>query len=253
MNREAQLVATFVELTDVLVDQFDVVELLTHLTDRCVEVLDVAAAGLLLADPAGNLRVVASSSEAMHTMELLELQSAEGPCVECFRTGQPIVNIQLTATDQPWPTFGPRAIAEGFVSVSAIPMRLRKRTIGALNLFRTSADALADRDIVAAQAFADVATIGILQNRAVEEANTVNNQLTAALNSRILIEQAKGMVAERMGIAMEQAFTKLRSHARAHNLSLSDLATQVVRGDIIADALDDDPKASPSPAKRTGQ
>ena len=244
MNRESVLVATFVELTDVLVDQFDVVELLTNLTDRCVEVLDVAAAGLLLADPSGELRVVASSSEAMHTLELLELQSAEGPCFECFHTGKPSVNTALTAIDQPWPRFGPSALAAGFVSVSALPMRLRGRTIGALNLFRSDAGALSERDQVAAQAFADVATIGILQNRAVEEAQTVNDQLTAALNSRVIIEQAKGMIAERTGLDMARAFDGLRHHARSHNLRLSDLAEQVVSGRVSPGSLSVKPPPS---------
>ena len=238
MSRESLLVATFVELTDVLVDEFDVVDLLTRLTDRCVEVLDVTAAGLLLVDPSGELRVVASSSEAMHTLELFELQSSEGPCFECFQTGEPIANAQLTTTDQPWATFGPRAIASGFLSVTALPMRLRGRTIGALNLFRSDADELSERDLVAAQAFADVATIGILQHRAVEEAQTVNDQLTAALNSRVVIEQAKGMVAERTGLDMADAFNRLRGHARDHNVRLSDLAAQVVAGTVSPASLD---------------
>ncbi|MEP6626232.1 MAG: GAF and ANTAR domain-containing protein [Acidimicrobiia bacterium] len=246
MSREALLVATFVELTDVLVDEFDVVELLTHLTDRCVEVLDVTAAGLLLAEPSGELRVVASSSEAMHTLELFELQSAEGPCFECFHSGEPIANAQLSTTDQPWENFGPRAVASGFLSVTALPMRLRGRTIGALNLFCSDAGVLSERDLIAAQAFADVATIGILQHFAVEEAQTVNDQLTAALNSRVIIEQAKGMVAERTGLDMANAFNRLRGHARAHNVRLSELAAQVVAGTLSPGFLDSQP---PPPTK----
>ncbi len=246
MSRESLLVATFVELTDVLVDEFDVVDLLTRLTDRCVEVLDVTAAGLLLVDSSGELRVVASSSEAMHTLELFELQSSEGPCFECFQTGEPIANAQLTTTDQPWATFGPRAIASGFLSVTALPMRLRGRTIGALNLFRSDADELSERDLIAAQAFADVATIGILQHRAVEEAQTVNDQLSGALNSRVVIEQAKGMVAERTGLDMADAFNRLRGHARDHNVRLSDLAAQVVAGTVNPASLDE---KSPPPKK----
>ena len=246
MSRESLLVATFVELTDVLVDEFDVVDLLTRLTDRCVEVLDVTAAGLVLADPSGELRVVASSSEATHTLELFELQSSEGPCFECIQTGEPIANAQLTTTDQPWATFGPRAIASGFLSVTALPMRLRGRTIGALKLFRSDADELSERDLIAAQAFADVATIGILQHRAVEEAQTVNDQLTAALNSRVVIEQAKGMVAERTGLDMADAFNRLRGHARDHNVRLSDLAAQVVAGTVSPASLD---AKSPPPTK----
>ncbi len=247
MDRESKLLTAFVELADVLVDQFDVVDLLTHLTHRCVDVLDVDAAGILLADPSGGLRVVASSSEAMHTLELLEIQSAEGPCFECFGTGEALANVQLTGSDQPWPTFGPSALSAGFLSVTALPMRLRGRVIGALNLFRSDLGALGERDLVAAQALADVATISILQHRAVEEANTVNEQLTAALDSRVVIEQAKGMVAERTGQDMTASFGTLRSHARNHNLRLSDLAAQVVAGAINPGSLEAKP---PSGAKR---
>ena len=234
--RETLLINTFVELTDVLVDDFDVVDLLTQLAGRCVEVLDVDAAGIMLASADGELRVVASSSEAMRTLELFELQASEGPCFECYNTGEPTANIQLTDIGQLWPQFSPRAVAAGFLSVTALPMRLRGRTIGALNLFRSNLGDLGDQDLVAAQAFADVATIGILQHRAVEEAHTVNDQLTSALNSRIIVEQAKGMVAERTGLDMGAAFNRLRNHARRRNLLLSDLARHVVAGEVGPDS-----------------
>lgn len=148
--RETLLINTFVELTDVLVDDFDVVDLLTQLAGRCVEVLDVDAAGIMLASADGELRVVASSSEAMRTLELFELQASEGPCFECYNTGEPTANIQLTDIGQPWPQFSPRAVAAGFLSVTALPMRLRGRTIGALNLFRSNLGDLGDQDLVAA-------------------------------------------------------------------------------------------------------
>ncbi|MEO8692204.1 MAG: GAF domain-containing protein [Acidimicrobiales bacterium] len=249
MSKESVLVQTFVELTDALVDEFDVVDLLSRLTDGCVEVLDVTAAGLLLVDPAGELRVVASSSEAMHTLELFELHSAEGPCFECFHTGKAITNAQLATTDQPWAKFGPRAIASGFVSVTALPLRLRGQTIGALGLFRSDARVLSERDLIAAQAFADVATIPILKHRAVDEAHTLNDQLAAELNSAIIIEQAKGVVAERTGVDIVNAFNKLRGHALSHKAGLSDLAAHVVAGTVSAAALDaqDAPDETTSP------
>ena len=239
--REAALVRTFVELTDTLVDRFDVVELLTLLTDRCIDVLDVEAAGLMLATDRGELRVVASSSDAMRLLELFELQAEEGPCMDCYRTGNPIERPRLSLTDSRWPRFEPRALAAGFHAVHALPMRLRGQTIGALNLFRASEGALAEDDIVLGQAFADVATIGILQYRAASEAQAVNDQLNNALNSRVVIEQAKGMVAERSGVDMEQSFHRLRSYARGHNLRLVDVARSIIEGTLPAASLEPKP------------
>lgn len=238
MSREAALVQTFVEVADSLVDDFDLVELLTLVADRSVEVLDVAAAGLMVAGTDGELRVVASSSDAMRVLELFEVQAEEGPCPECYRTGVPIVNEQLTTVDHRWPEFAPRAVAAGFRSVHALPMRLRGQTIGALNLFRADEGLLDDGDVRAAQAFADVATIAILSQRASAEAQAVNEQLTHALNSRVVIEQAKGMVAQHTGLDMEQSFLRFRAHARNHNLRLADVARSLIDGDLRADALD---------------
>ncbi len=238
MPREALLARTLVELADTMVDDFDVVDLLTLLTDRCVEVLDVAAAGLMLTFPGGELRVMASSSEAMRLLELFELQSEEGPCPDCYRTGEPIVNHRLQSSGGPWPGFSPRALEAGFRSVHALPLRLRNVTIGALNLFRSDEGALSDADVAAAQALADVATIAVLQHRAVRDTQLVNEQLHYALNSRVVIEQAKGMVAERKGLDMDQAFSTLRSHARRHSLRLVDVAHDVIAGDLSPSVLD---------------
>jgi GAF domain-containing protein len=232
MPREALLTRTLVELADTLVDHFDVVDLLTLLTDRCVEVLDVAAAGLMLVAPEGDLRVVASSSEEVRLVELFEIQSQEGPCPECYRTGQPALSPNLATDAGHWPRFGPVALKAGFQSVHALPMRLRGVTIGALNLFRETEGALDEADIVAAQALADVATIAILQHRATVQAHVVVEQLNHALNSRIMIEQAKGMLAERGGLDMEAAFAWLRNHARSHNLLLVEVAQSVVDGTV---------------------
>jgi GAF domain-containing protein len=237
MPREALLARTLVELADTLVDDFDVVELLTLLADRCVEVLDVAAAGLMLAAPEGDLRVVASSSEEMRLVELFELQSQEGPCPDCYRTGEPIVSENLALQGTNWPRFGPVALGAGFRSVHALPMRLRGLTIGALNLFRAEEGPLDEADVIAAQALADVATIGILQHRAAMQAHVVVDQLSHALNSRIMIEQAKGMLAERAGLDMGDAFSWLRNHARSHNLLLADVAQSVIDGTVVPDAL----------------
>jgi GAF domain-containing protein len=232
MPREAVLTRTLVELADTLVDDFDVVELLTLLTDRCVEILDVAAAGLMLVAPEGDLRVVASSSEEMRLVELFELQSQEGPCPDCYRTGEPVLNQNLARDYGRWPRFGPVALEAGFRSVHAIPMRLRGVTIGALNLFRADEGLLEEADVVAAQALADVATIGILQHRAAIQAHIVVDQLNHALKSRIIIEQAKGILAERTHLDMNDAFSWLRNHARNHNLLLVDVAQSVIDGTL---------------------
>lgn len=243
MTREAVLARTLVELADTLVDDFDVVDLLTRLADRCVEVLDIEAAGIMLAAPDGQLRVMASSSEAMRVLELFEIQAQEGPCLESHRTGVPVVNQDLGAGNGRWPRFAPEALAAGFRSVHALPMRLRGSVIGALNLFRAGAGEMGPADIEVAQAFADVATIAILQHRAAQEAQVVNEQLTHALNSRIVIEQAKGMIAERLGLDMEWSFTALRNHARNHNVRLTDLADAVISGTTNPSALDPLPPA----------
>lgn len=238
MPREAMLAKTFVELADALVADFDAVELLTLLADRCVEVLGVDAAGLMLVAPDGDLRVMASSSEAMRVLELFELQAEEGPCLDCYRTGEPVVNQDLAAVNLRWPRFAPEALVAGFHSVHALPMRLRGTVIGALTLFHVEPGEMGEPDIAAAQAMADVATIAILSHRAAREAQVVNEQLNVALNSRIVIEQAKGMVAERTGRSMEEAFSTLRNHARNHNLRLAGVAQDVIDGRLAVSALD---------------
>ena len=237
MPPEAVLAQTMVELADTLVDDFDVVELLTVLADRCVELFQVNAAGLMLVAPGGELAVVASSSEAMRVLEVLEVQAEEGPCLDCFRSGVPVLNTSLAASVARWPTFAPQATQAGFLSVHALPMHLRNQVIGALNLFSDRIDELDGSDVLAAQAFADVATIAILQHRAITEAQLVNQQLNQALTSRIVIEQAKGVLAERSGIEMNEAFSRLRTYARNHNLRLVQVADDVIAGKLRADAL----------------
>ena len=238
MPREALLVRTLVELADTLVDDFDVVELLTLLVDQCVDVLGVSAAGFMLVAPEGDLRLAASSSEAMRVVELFELQSQEGPCLDCYRAGAPVVNQDLTIVNGRWPNFAPVALEAGFRSVHALPLRLRGQVIGAVNLFRADEGALDDLDVLAGQALADMATIAILQHRAAVESQLLNEQLNFALNSRVLIEQAKGVVSERASIDMQEAFSRLRNYARNHNLRLVDVAEQVIYRTLDTAALD---------------
>lgn len=232
MTREAVLARTMVELADTLVDDFDVVDLLTTLSGRCIDVLDIAAAGIMLAAPSGELRVVTSSSEAMRVVELFELQSQEGPCLDCYRTGQPVINVDLDTVNGRWPRFAAVAKMAGFRAADAIPMRLRGQVIGALNLFRSEPGSLDEEDVLVAQALADVSTIAILQHRTAVDSTVLNDQLNEALNSRIVIEQAKGMIAQRLRLDMPAAFTRLRNHARNHNHRLADVANDIVRGTL---------------------
>jgi GAF domain-containing protein len=233
MTRESVLLRTFVEMADTLVDDFDVVDLLTRLTDRCVDVLDISAAGIMLASPrGGDLRVVASSSESMRLVELFELQEAEGPCFDSFHSGALVTNPNLMTDDARWPRFARLAVDAGFRAVLALPMKLRGHTVGVLNLFGAVPGALDAADAQAAQALADVATIAVLQQRAAADSQALNEQLTQALQSRVAIEQAKGMIAERTGLDMEQSFKLLRDHARSHNLRLVDVAHAVQHGTV---------------------
>jgi GAF domain-containing protein len=238
MARESLLITTLVELADNLVDNYDVIDVLTVLSDRCVTTIDVDAAGVLLASAGGELQFVASSSESMRVLELFQLQADEGPCVDCYRDGVAIVNQALTEDDGRWPLFTPRALAQGFRGVHCLPLRLRGRTIGALNLFRTHQGNLDVEDVAVAQAFADVATIAILQHQSSLSASTLNDQLNNALHSRIIIEQAKGMIRQAVNCDMDEAFGRLRTHARNHNVGLTEVATQVVEGRISPGALD---------------
>jgi GAF domain-containing protein len=236
--KENLLIRTLVELADNLVEDFDVVDLLSHLADRCVEVLDVTAAGVMLAPPSGALQVVASSSETMRVLELYELQADQGPCLDCYATGEAVVNVDLLTAESLWPQFAPQAADAGFRSVHALPLRLRGLTIGALNLFRSDEGALDAAEATAAQGLADIATIAIIQHRVTIDAQRLNSQLSEALNSRITIEQAKGKISQAANVDMDRAFQMLRHHARSHNLRLSDLATDVAAGTMDPSSLD---------------
>jgi transcriptional regulator with GAF, ATPase, and Fis domain len=239
---------TFVELTDTMVAGFDVIDFLHVLTDRSVQLLDVSAAGLLLADPRGELRVVAASSEAARLLELFQLQNDQGPCLDCFRTGRSVQAVDLAAAAPRWPRFAPAARQAGFMAVQALPMRLREQVIGALNLFRADAGALAPAEIRVGQALADVATISLLHERSMRHSDTLNEQLQGALNSRVVIEQAKGKLAERLGVDMDQAFNLLRDRARTSNLRLSDLAQSFIEGTETLTALETSRSRQPQPS-----
>jgi GAF domain-containing protein len=242
MTREADVVRSLVKMADTLVDDYDVVGLLTGLTDRCVSLLGVSAAGVMLASPAGSLGLVAFSSEAMRLLELFELQVQEGPCLDAFRTGEPVGHVDLAAVSDRWPSFGAAARGAGFQSAVALPLRRRDVTLGALNLLSVSRTPMREADVIVARAFADLAALSISQHRASMEAQRLNEQLSAALTSRVVIEQAKGVISERAGTDLAEAFSRLRSFARNNNRRLTEVAQAAVDGTL-------DPRAWAVPAR----
>jgi transcriptional regulator with GAF, ATPase, and Fis domain len=228
-DRDQAFAEAVVVLADTMVADYDVVDLMDRLCGFCVELLPVAAAGLLLTDQHGDLRLLASSNERARLVELFQLENDhQGPILEAYRTGQPIVIADLGQYRDRWPGFIAEVRRQGFHAVHALPMRLRENVIGALSLFDTTATSLSVQDRRLAQAVADVATIGILQQRALTRGETLIEQLQGALNSRLIIEQAKGVLSERGDLDIDEAFTLLRDYARAHQQRLSALARAVV-------------------------
>lgn len=235
MDNYGRLAQAFVGLADTLVEDYDAVELAQQLIESCMLLLPISAAGVLIGDPRGQLHVLASSSEETRLLELLQVEADLGPCLLAYRTGEQVVVDDLRLDSQRWPEFACQADEYNYRSVCALPLRLREERVGALNLFRDEVGALAPSDVAVGQALADVATIGILHQRILMKADLINQQLQAALNSRIVIEQAKGVVAERANVGMEQAFELLRAHARRTRQRLADIALAVVEnGDTTA-------------------
>ena len=232
-SRESRVTSAFVELADTLVDDYDIIDLLDRLVGHTVELLSADAAGIMLADSRRELRVVAASSEDAELMELMQLQNGQGPCLECYRTATPVSVHDLNDAAGRWPLFVEAVNQQGaFRSVHALPLRLRGEAVGALNLFHAQPGGLPPDDLVLGQALADVATIGILQEQAIRRGEVVNEQLQTALNSRVVIEQAKGVLAQHGGLTMDQAFEQLRGYSRTNNLRLSEVARSLVEGDL---------------------
>jgi GAF domain-containing protein len=219
--RETMLAEAFVDLADTLVADFDVVDLSQRLVEDCVSLLAASAAGLLLIDQRGGLRVLASTSEETRLLELFQVQVDRGPCLDCIRQGAPVLVPDLELAKRRWPLFVEEALPRGFRSVHAVPLRLRSDVIGALNLFHTEPGPMADVDVRAAQALADIATIAILQQRTISRGEVLAEQLQIALNSRVVIEQAKGVLAATGNLDMDRAYTQLRNYVRRRNLRLT--------------------------------
>jgi GAF domain-containing protein len=226
-SREARISAAFVKVADTLTTDFDVVDLLHTLVEECVDLVDVDAGGLMLADEHGQLQLMTSTNESADLVELMQLSADAGPCIDCFATGQPVTVPSIQRSGGRWPAFQKAAIQKRFHSAHATPMKLRGQIIGTMNLFSQNSTEITARDAALVQALADVATIGILQERLIREGHVVAEQLHTALDSRILIEQAKGVIAHSLTVDMTDAFAVMRKYARTNNLTIRSVAEQI--------------------------
>lgn len=241
-SREAQISAAFVTVADTLTSDYDMVDLLHTLVQSCASILSMEAGGLMLVDGAGELQLMTSTSEAAGFVEVMQLNAAAGPCIDCFRTGVAVSVGDISASTL-WPTFRAAALEQGFHSVLATPMKLRGKILGTMNLFGAPLEEVSARDAAVAQALADVATIGILQERVIQEGHLMEAQLHRALDSRILIEQAKGVIANELSLSMDEAFALLRKYARDRNLTIRNVAEQVSNRTVAVQELAGQPRA----------
>lgn len=230
--REGRIADAFVHLADTLVVDYDIIDFLHYLIERCIGLIDADEAGVMLASPSGHLQPVAATTERIRMLELFELQNQDGPCLDAFRTGEAVTAPDLEQERERWPNFATRALEVGFRAAHSIPMRLRDDTIGAINLLRNDTGDLTEEDTKLARALADIATIGVIHERTISRSSTTTAALQHALTSRIRIEQAKGVLAERAGISIDDAFELLRGHARRNQLGLTLVADEVVRGTL---------------------
>ncbi|MDZ5621964.1 GAF and ANTAR domain-containing protein [Nocardioides bizhenqiangii] len=237
MTTEQRLSQVFVELADTLVAEFDALDFLSTLTERSVELLHADAAGVILNDMRGSLHVVASTTDRAQVLELFELQNDEGPCLDCFNHGRAVVNVGLSDARIRWPRFSEAAAEVGYQSAHAIPLRLRDSVIGAMNLFSAAVVELTDEDVALGQALADIATIGLLQERAVRQSGLIAEQLQTALGSRILIEQAKGVLLASAGVGVDEAFRLMRDYSRRNHEPVKTVARRVIDRELTADDL----------------
>jgi transcriptional regulator with GAF, ATPase, and Fis domain len=237
LTAEQRVAQVFVELADTLVDEFDALDFLSILAERSVELLGADAAGVIVTDAGGTLHVVASTSDRAELLELFELQNHEGPCLDCFNSGRQVVNVAIPDAQERWPRFSAAAARVGYQSTHALPLRLRDSVVGAMNLFRSSVDPLSEENVTLGQALADIATIGLLQERAVRESGLLAAQLQTALNSRVTIEQAKGVLLASAGVGVDQAFGLMRDYSRRNNQPVRAVARRVIERDLTGDDL----------------
>lgn len=239
MISTSRMAEVFVDVADVLVSDFDLLDFLHGLAVHTAEITGSSAVGILVSDLAGGLSQVAASSESAHVLELFQLQHSEGPCVDCYNSGQQVIEVDIASSADRWPHFVPRALEAHLTKVHAFPMRLREETLGALNVFGGVDDELEEQEMTVVQALADLATIAILQERALVSAERITEQLQFALNSRIVIEQAKGAVSRALRVGVDEAFEIIRDNARSRRVRLTDLARVVVTDPATMDGLHD--------------
>jgi GAF domain-containing protein len=232
--RTTEVARAFAGLTDALVNEYDVTELLQRLVDHYVSLLDAAAAGLMLTDQRGSLRLAVATDERIEALELLQLRLAEGPCLDCFRQGRPVFGTDLAGDPGRWPRFVPAVLDAGYQAVHALPLRLDGYTLGGMNLFYADRSALSDDQAEVAQALANLATVGILQHHGTRRSTTLTQQLEIVLNARATIGQARGFLAETGDLGSEDALQALRGYARAHGLYLADVARGIVERTLDA-------------------
>jgi GAF domain-containing protein len=236
--REQRINEAFVKVADTLMDSYDIVDLLSTLVNECTDLLGVDAGGMLIADTFGNLELVASTSEEAEFVEVMQLAAGAGPCVECFTSGAAVSVADIRDTDGVWPEFSAAALQRGFRSLHATPMRLRGRVIGTMNLLGVEPGVFDARDVALAQALADVAIIGILQERSLRDPQIISEQLHLALDTRVMIEQAKGVLSHVHSMSMEGAFRSMRAYARDHGMSLRDVAGGIIDRSITLDPVE---------------
>jgi GAF domain-containing protein len=231
VSREHLLLRTLVELADTLVADYDAIDFLSTLCERAAEAVGATAVGVLVVHEGDDLDVVAASSQDMRALEVFEVRNGEGPCMDAYRTGAPVTAIDLD-DDERWPTFRARATGLGYRSVLGQPLRLRDVTIGALNAYRGDPGPFSDADVEVLRGLADMATIGIMHERTMRSADEQISDLRRSLTDRAVVEQAKGLIAERLSITPDDGFDRLRRHARSRNQRVRAAAQRILRGDL---------------------
>jgi GAF domain-containing protein len=250
MDRETELTAAFVKLADTLVDDFDIIEFLERVVQRCARLLGADAVGVLLTDASGELALAAASSKQMQAVELFQVQQSQGPCWDAYQSGEQVIADNLAHERHRWPKMAPRALELGLVAVHAFPMRLREKRIGALNLFSSHTGPLTETDIRVAQAMADIATIGIIHARQAQAAEQVSTQLQYALDARVVVEQAKGVLAAQHNMSPADAFELMRDYARPRQLRIREVAQAVLDG-LETASEEDVSRRSGTPSRHT--